>query len=182
MARSVKPKVCKNAGSDANHQKRPAVFEGPRCATCWHVEKKRRKEANHRAYVEKTYGVPRDFYDRLFKYQDGRCALCRRAKGISKRLANDHDHKCCPGPVICGKCLRGLCCAFCNEVLGRWGDDPEVFLRGFRYLMDPPAQQLMRILGMIEDDRRGTTSTVGPVPATPSQNGVIPVGEQPLSG
>lgn len=166
MTSASKPKVCKNAGDDRAHKKRPAIYEGPRCATCWGVEWKRRKEANHRAYVEKTYGVSRDFYDKLYAYQGGKCALCQRATGATKRLANDHDHTCCPGPTnICGKCLRGLLCGPCNEILGRWGNDPEVFLRGFRYIMDPPAQRLMRLLGMIEDDRRGTANTIEKVGA-----------------
>jgi hypothetical protein len=143
---TIKPKICKEAGEDVRHQKRPAPHPGPRCATCWRIEKKRRSEANHRTYVAKTYGVPIDFYDLLYNYQEGKCALCKWATGARKRLANDHDHKCCPGPVICGECLRGLLCGFCNEVMGRWGDNPDTFLRGFRYLIDPPAKQLRRLL------------------------------------
>jgi Recombination endonuclease VII len=135
-------KPCKEAGTDANHLKRPAPYPGPRCYTCWGVKEAQRKNNAHRAYVAKTYGVDKTFYDMLYEFQGGRCALCRRATGASKRLANDHDHKCCPGPVICGKCLRGLLCGPCNETIGRWSDDPEIFLRGFRYLTCPPARQL----------------------------------------
>lgn len=164
-----KPKICINAGADGNHQKRPCPHPGPRCATCWRAEQKRRKTANHRTYVEKTYGVPRDFYDKLYEYQEGKCWLCRRATGVSKRLANDHDHKCCPGPVICGLCLRGLLCGDCNQIMGRWGDNPEVFLRGFRYLFDPPARQLMRELGMIDSDGRRTASFAERIPTVAPQ-------------
>lgn len=166
----AKPKHCINAGENINHQKRPSPHPGPRCATCWGIEQKRRKQARHRTYVAKTYGVPSDFYDKLYEYQEGRCALCRWATGATKRLANDHNHRCCKEPPLCGQCIRGLLCGVCNEIVGRWGDDPEVFLRGFRYLLDPPAQQLMRLLGLVDDDRRGTARTIEAVP-TMAPNG-----------
>lgn len=145
--RQVKKKVCKEAGDNVNHQKRPTPHPGPRCVTCWRAEIKRRKTASHRAMVARTYGVDKSFYDLLYEYQGGKCALCQWATGKTKRLANDHDHACCPGPTnICGECLRGLLCGPCNEIIGRWGNNPDTFLRGFRYLIDPPAQRLMRIL------------------------------------
>jgi recombination endonuclease VII len=27
----------------------------------------------------------------------------------------DHDHACCPGPLSCGQCIRGLVCDPCNK-------------------------------------------------------------------
>lgn len=52
-------------------------------------------------------------YENLLSKQNGVCALCKQPpKRI--RLAVDHDHKCCPGDKICGKCIRGLLCSTCN--------------------------------------------------------------------
>jgi hypothetical protein len=152
-----KPKICKEAGEDVRHQKRPASFPGPRCFTCWAAKEKLRKENAHRTRVARVYGVPKDFYDLLYKFQGGKCALCQKATGATKRLANDHDHDCCPGPEICGLCLRGLLCGVCNEIIGRWDNNPDTFLRGFRYLIDPPARQLRRLL----DERNGAMGVEG---------------------
>ena len=153
---TAKTKICINAGDDKNHQRRPVKYEGPRCHTCWIVEKRRRKKANHDTYVVKTYGVAAGFYDKLFRYQKGRCAWCNRATGRSKKLANDHNHKCCPGTTSCGKCLRGLLCSKCNRHLGWLGDSPEAMLRGYQYLINPPAQRLIRQLGGNYDGRSPT--------------------------
>lgn len=139
-------KVCINAGDDLNHQKRIAKYPGPRCYTCDVLKRRQAKKANHDTYVQRTYGVPKGFFEKLFRYQKGRCWWCQRATGRSKKLANDHNHKCCPGTISCGKCLRGLLCSKCNRHLGWLGDDPEAMLRGYYYLKDPPAQRLMREL------------------------------------
>ena len=50
--------------------------------------------------------------DHLLEVQRESCALCFR--GISDAYDIDHDHSCCPGPVSCGKCIRGLICHGCN--------------------------------------------------------------------
>jgi uncharacterized C2H2 Zn-finger protein len=92
--------------------------------------------------VQKTYGLEPGDYDKLYRFQGGRCALCQRGKGITKRLAVDHDHKCCPGPVSCGKCVRGLVCGRCNSVLAHARDELGFFTRSHGYLLYPPARRL----------------------------------------
>lgn len=67
---------------------------GSRCKAC-------ASRASHRAMVEKTYGIPQEDYDRLLRWQRGRCYICGR-KSPSRRLAVDHDHE--TGAV------RGLLC------------------------------------------------------------------------
>lgn len=114
---------------------RPIVPDsGGRCATHWRAEKKRRKEAAHERRVQSTYGLPPGTYGILYSFQGGTCAGCRRARGISKKLAVDHDHS--TGRV------RGLLCSTCNRLLGHFRDDPETFLRLAAYLKSPPAAQL----------------------------------------
>lgn len=107
---------------------------GGRCTTHWRAEKKRRKEAAHERRVQSTYGLPPGTYGILYNFQGRTCAGCRRAKGISKKLAVDHDHS--TGRV------RGLLCSTCNRLLGHFRDDPETFLRLAAYLKSPPAVQL----------------------------------------
>jgi len=90
-------------------------------------------------HVQSTYTLTEDQYNALYKSQGGRCALCRRATGASKRLAVDHDHACCPGPRSCGRCVRGLVCSTCNDVLAHFRDDPVAFERGAAYLKQWPS-------------------------------------------
>jgi hypothetical protein len=68
---------------------------GSRCKSC-------ASTATHGQAIERQYGITGDEYDELFKYQGGRCFICRR-KPRTKRLAVDHDHR--TGEV------RGLLCA-----------------------------------------------------------------------
>jgi hypothetical protein len=51
-----------------------------------------------------------------------------------KAFAVDHDHSCCPGRKACGKCIRGLLCANCNQGLGKFKDDPKLLRNAIDYL------------------------------------------------
>lgn len=87
---------------------------GSRCKGC-------SSRAGHAARLKAVYSITQDEYDALLAWQGGVCMLCRRKPG-KRRLAVDHDHACCPGPVSCGKCVRGLLCPDdergCNTTLG----------------------------------------------------------------
>ena len=107
----------------------------PRCATHKRAERKRASAATHDAYVGKAYGVSRGFYAQLREAQGGRCAICRRATGETKRLAVDHNHR--TGDV------RGLLCGPCNSLLAHCRDDVEMLRRAARYLVEPPAAALL---------------------------------------
>jgi hypothetical protein len=113
------------------------------CYLCDVAVKKERAERGHRVMVARMYGIAVWVYDRLLEIQGGRCAICQRAKGIARRLAVDHDHSCCPELPACGKCVRGLLCKTCNRIIGHARDDPAFFLRGYDYLINPPARQVI---------------------------------------
>lgn len=114
---------------------RPIVEKsGGRCATHWRKEKERRKAAAHERRVQQVYGLRPGEYERLYELQGGLCALCRRAKGTTKKLAVDHCH-------TSGE-PRGLCCGPCNQLLGHARDDPDFFARCIAYLTFPPYRQL----------------------------------------
>jgi hypothetical protein len=89
--------------------------------------------------VERVYGLTPEEYARLYEHQGRRCAICRRATGATKRLAVDHDHGCCPGPSSCGRCVRGLLCSVCNDLMGHARDDPAFFHRAVDYLRAWPS-------------------------------------------
>lgn len=127
------PKPCKDCPPAS---KRPAPHPGPRCATHWREEKRRRAAAQAAKRDGETYGLREGDYARLYAKQGGKCALCQRATGATRRLSVDHDHK--TGGV------RGLLCRPCNDLLGHARDDPNFFARAILYLSDPPYEQLLR--------------------------------------
>lgn len=113
---------------------RPLVIgSGGRCATHWRQEKQRRKTHKHSQHVQNTYGLEDGEYEDLYLWQGGRCAICQRATGKTRRLTVDHDHK-------TGK-VRGLLCRPCNTLLGRTGDSPAFFERGALYLTLTPYER-----------------------------------------
>lgn len=94
------------------------------------------------------YNIDAATYMRLLASQDGACAICGIKPG-SRRLAVDHDHKCCPGRRSCGACIRGLLCKRCNYYLlgqickeGSKGIDHAagVLTKAVGYLYNPPAK------------------------------------------
>lgn len=98
-----------------------------RCKACMSA-------SSHAAMIKKTYDIDTVEYERLFKLQDGRCAICRnRPKG--KRLAVDHSH-------VTGE-VRGLLCSKDNhELLGAGYDSTVKLLAAVHYLQRPPASGL----------------------------------------
>lgn len=144
------PRSCKGCGSTT----RALRYAGPRCADCHRAETDRRREVNWVRHIFTTYRLTAVQYWLIYAKQKGACAICARTRGRpehpgpkdrrKKRLAVDHDHRCCPTTPTCGKCTRGLACTMCNKrVLGHLRDDPEAFLRGAEYLRNPPAKGIV---------------------------------------
>jgi hypothetical protein len=145
---AARTKTCIDCDPDIK-KPRPAPHPGPRCVTHHRAVTKTRKANRHDKRVRDIYGLRPGEYKLLYEAQGGRCAICGIGRGISKKLAVDHDHK--------TGIARGLCCARCNEYIGVVRDDPEAFRRGFLYLLDPPA---LRILGpRIHQDNRDDNDT-----------------------
>lgn len=83
--------------------------------------------------VRTKFGITGAEYDRMFKEQDGKCAICRQPEtsidprnGRPKALAVDHDHE--TGAV------RGLLDVRCNRVLGYARDSVDVLQAAIDYL------------------------------------------------
>jgi hypothetical protein len=124
-------KPCARCGKN----KGPKFCDKKYCYRCTSAVKKDSSNKAHRARVAKVYGIEPEDYDRLYAAQDGRCAICRRATGKTRRLSVDHDH-------ATGK-VRGLLCRPCNQMLGHARDDPDFFMRAVQFLMYPPANSVL---------------------------------------
>lgn len=128
----TKRKRCKDCIEQGIATHREAKYPGPRCWTHHREFKKSRRNRNHAAHIEKTYGLTTDEYRRIHEYQGGKCYICQRATGARRRLAVDHDHG--------SGYVRGLLCKTCNyRVLGHLRDDTEAFQRAIDYINNPPA-------------------------------------------
>lgn len=126
------PRRCKDCPEGST---RPAPHPGPRCKTHSLAYEAAEKRANYGRHIRALFSVTIDEYDEIKALQGGVCAICGISTGAWKRLQVDHDHA--------TKLIRGLLCAHCNKFLGWIRDNPEVFLRGFEYLTNPPAQQVL---------------------------------------
>jgi hypothetical protein len=94
--------------------------------------------------VAEYYGISGEQYRALLDEQGHVCRICRKPEtathqmGTLRRLAVDHDHKCCPGQKSCGKCVRGLLCSRCNSAIGFVGEDLSVIESMAAYLRRKP--------------------------------------------
>jgi hypothetical protein len=137
-------KVCKDCKAEPHRGlARPAPHPGPRCATHWNEEKRRKRVARSVKHVETTYELTDEEYQALYEFQGGRCFICRRANGTTKRLAVDHNHR-LPCTAVhgqtkgCRQCVRGLLCSLCNDTIAHLRDDPLAAARIIEYLGLPP--------------------------------------------
>lgn len=135
-----KPVECVDCLKSGHPVWRPTPKGGPRsplCVSCWKARKKAKSAQTHSRMVQATYGITGDEYQLLYEFQGGRCAICQRANGKTRRLAVDHDHE------LEGRdSVRGLLCGPCNfELLGR--HDQQSLERAIEYLNNPPARKVL---------------------------------------
>ncbi|MEV6553927.1 endonuclease domain-containing protein [Streptomyces sp. NPDC051597] len=109
-------------------------FFTPRGKICESCKRTARSAATHESRVRATYGLLPGEYDRLFRLQGGRCAICGGTR--KQRLSVDHCHK--------SQLVRGLLCRMCNgRLLTAAKDRPGVLRAAAQYLDDPPAPRLI---------------------------------------
>ena len=104
----------------------------------WHREDRKanpekRRARDRRSDLKRNYNLTVDAYDQMLIDQSNVCAICGNPS-LDKRLAVDHDRACCPGKKSCGKCIRALLCASCNQGLGRFKDSPELLHKAATYI------------------------------------------------
>jgi len=120
--------------ADCGGKKGRAYARRKFCGNCTRKKDKASKESLWAAYILRTYNLTVEDYWALYEFQGGKCALCQRATGKTKRLAVDHDHQ--TGEI------RGLLCGTCNKIVGHARDEAECFGRGVAYLVNPPWKRL----------------------------------------
>lgn len=69
--------------------------------------------------ISHRYKLTMDKYNILML---GGCEVC----GTLENLNIDHDHRCCPGEVTCGKCIRGVLCGPHNRGEGLFASIDEI--------------------------------------------------------
>lgn len=149
--------VCKTWQPVSNFYGRPRrnrpgeMYYDPRCNGC-----RKKYQANYyrqrckedptygkslsRVATLKKYGLTPEDYDRMVEDQDGKCAICGNAPGMTAgvdrhNLVVDHDHACCGENRACDRCRRKLLCDFCNRGLGIFREDPALMFAAMRYLL-----------------------------------------------
>lgn len=141
----VKRKQCIDCVSEGINTKRKAPHPGPRCATHWRAKKRDRRNYSHGNHIKELYGITSEEYQKIYEYQGGYCAICKRARGLRKKLSVDHCHT--TGEV------RGLLCTVCNaKVLGHLRDDVNALYRAADYLLSPPARQALGRIHIVPED------------------------------
>lgn len=84
--------------------------------------------------IQAKYGLSELEYRALYRAQGGRCYVCRKATGKSKRLGVDHDHL--TGEVRGLVCTGSLSANTCNRLIARYSRAQ--LLRAAAMLSDPP--------------------------------------------
>ena len=92
------------------------------------------KKLQRNSHLKRKYNISIEEYDAMFATQNGLCAICQNPEkgnvGNSDSiisLAVDHCHE-------TGK-IRELLCMDCNQILGRFNDDPARFEKAAEYLV-----------------------------------------------
>lgn len=141
--------VCRNAGDNAPHRKRPEHKDGL-CWSCWNDRRKRRRHQGRVSSVRRTFGWDEHELGALRDAQRGpdgrvRCP-CGRAIDRKKEPAMDHSHRLEAAGVPIRYTVRALLCQPCNVFIGRLGDRPEALIALAKVLVEFPAQDVLRKL------------------------------------
>lgn len=125
--------ICGEVKALDNFYKNPSKnWPNSQCRDCWN---EKQRSGGRDAALKYLYSLESGEYERMVEEQGGRCAICKKHQDdLDRVLYVDHDHACCFGKRSCGKCVRGLLCARCNLILGKFNDDIDMFSSAVLYL------------------------------------------------
>ena len=93
------------------------------------------KEYHRKRHLIVFFNITKEQYESMLLSQNSSCAICGIHQSDKKQhFAIDHDHACCKGIKSCGKCIRGLLCFNCNDLLGRAQDQTDILQKAIKYL------------------------------------------------
>lgn len=94
------------------------------CKKCHETYAKKHYWKKH---LKKTLNITVEDYDKFYRQQKGRCAICGvHQSELNRRLDTDHSHD-------TGR-IRGLLCRRCNLLLGNAKDDITILKKAITYL------------------------------------------------
>ena len=82
--------------------------------------------SDRKSYLKRKYGMTIADYDRMHDEQGGVCAICSEPRPEERTLHVDHDHE--------TGVIRGLLCFRCNNALGDFREEYDLFQRAADYL------------------------------------------------
>ena len=108
----------------------------------WRADNSARHRAQQREwFLLKKYNLTLARYFEILEAQDNACGnkVCGKPAPDpdtpGRRLFHvDHDHACCPGEGSCGRCVRGILCYSCNQLLGNARDEAGILRGAAEYL------------------------------------------------
>jgi len=91
------------------------------------IKHNQQQKAKARKNRFSKYAISSEDYEKLFEFQGGKCAICKKHQDkLSRVLHIDHSHK--------TNKVRGLLCASCNTGIGLFQDNPELLESAKHYL------------------------------------------------
>jgi len=137
---------CRSEYWSKNLKGKPSFFKGKKHSKeSIKLTKEKTSGKNHYNYKDgmsrhkrtaalKRHNITLEEYNKMFREQNGVCAICKKPELVKNYLAVDHDHRCCDGRKNCGECIRGLLCSRCNMALGLLNDDVLILNSAIKYL------------------------------------------------
>jgi hypothetical protein len=133
-----RPRTVGQGGVNAAKTHCPRGHEYTPDNTIWSKDNRRSCRAcyqeKRRGFNIQRMGLTVAEFDALWIAQDGKCASCHRPLKPGRGTNVDHNHRCCPGPYSCGKCVRGLLCNGCNIGIGAFEDSSDLLRAAAEYL------------------------------------------------
>jgi hypothetical protein len=131
-------KACNLAARAAKYAENPQPYidrvkkwqqENPERLNAYRREYRQRPErkfADREGYLKRKYGITIADYDRMFDEQGRVCAICGKPRPEERTLHVDHEHT--------TGVIRGLLCFRCNNALGDFDEEYELFQKAADYL------------------------------------------------
>ncbi len=117
------PRAQPSSGRCEGHERIPS---GTRRAEREYLESGKKAVSNRKSHLKRKYGLTLAQYDAMLEVQDGVGAICRQPRPEERTLHVDHDHD--------TGAIRGLLCFTCNNALGDFRDEPDLFQAAAEYL------------------------------------------------